>query len=75
MAREIPQHFYEQLNGTLAEQIVAHATSMQALAVYTANIQDLDARLTLNQATMKPSVGRVIASLARDKLAVSTSGG
>jgi adenylate kinase family enzyme len=72
--REIPQHFYEQLNGTLAEKIVAQATSMQALAVYTANIQDLDARLTLNQATMKLSVGRVIASLARDKLAVSASG-
>ncbi len=47
--RGIPQHFYETLNGTLAEKIVAQATSMQALAVYTANIQDLDARLTLTK--------------------------
>ena len=42
--RRIPPQFYAQLNGSLAERIVARATSLQAREVYMANVQSLDER-------------------------------
>lgn len=67
--RRVPARFYAQLNGSLAEKIVAHAQSVQARAVYTGNVEDVEARLTLAQTTMKQAVARVIAALTREELA------
>jgi SpoVK/Ycf46/Vps4 family AAA+-type ATPase len=73
--RRIPQRFYVQLNGSLAEKVVAQASSLQALAVYTSNVAGLEERLTLTRRTMKRAVDRVVASLVSDELAtVSASG-
>ena len=73
--RRIPERFYVQLNGSLAEKIVAQAASMQALAVYRSNVEELEERLTLSRDTMKRAVSRVVTSLTGDELAtVSASG-
>jgi adenylate kinase family enzyme len=73
--RRIPQRFYTQLNGSLAEKVMAQLAAMQAKVVYTNNVEGLEERLTLAKGTMKRAVNRVVASLAREELAtVSASG-
>jgi hypothetical protein len=73
--RRIPERFYVQLNGSLAEKIVAHASSLQALALYTAGVEELDKRLTLSKDTMKRAINRVVTSLTRDELATVSANG
>jgi adenylate kinase family enzyme len=73
--RRILPQFYAQLNGSLAERIVARATNLQAREVYMTNVQSLDERLTLSKRIIKAAVNRVISGLASDELATSSDRG
>jgi hypothetical protein len=67
--RLIPERFYLQLNGSLAEKVTAAAQALQSQAVYTGNIEGLEERLTLNKLIMKRAVIRVVEQLTRGERA------
>jgi adenylate kinase family enzyme len=71
--RAIPERFYVQLNGSLAEKIVAQATSMQAMAVYMGGVEGLEERMTLSKDTVKCACERVVVELANDEMATASA--
>jgi hypothetical protein len=67
--RLIPQRFYVQLNGSLAEKITSAAVALQSKAIYTGNIEaDLEIRLTLTKLIMKRAVVRVVEQLTSGEI-------
>jgi hypothetical protein len=59
----IPPRFYGALNGALAEKIEAEAAGLQAKVLYAGNVNTLEERLMLSEATMRRAVERVVDSL------------
>jgi DNA polymerase III delta prime subunit len=70
--RLIPERFYVELNGSLAEKVTAAAQALQSQAVYTGNTTDLEQRLTLNKLIMKSAVIRVVEQLTSGERATRT---